>query len=77
MISFIKLILRFPAIIIFMLVAFLLVLFFKKIRTKLLDIYYNNEVESLVTIVAHEVDVFSFFLYLGVTLYLIKTIYFI
>lgn len=77
MISFIKLILRFPAIIIFMLVAFLLVLFFKKIRTKLLDKYYNNEIESLVTIVAHEVDVFSFFLYLGVTLYLIKTIYFI
>ncbi len=77
MISFIKLILRLPAIIILMVVAFLLVLFFKKIRTKLLDIYYNNEVESLVTIVAHEVDVFSFFLYLGVTLYLIKTIYFI
>ena len=72
MISFIKLILRLPAIIILMVVAFLLVLFFKKIRTKLLDIYYNNEVESLVTIVAHEVDVFSFFLYLGVTLYLIK-----
>ena len=77
MISFIKLILRLPAIIILMVVAFLLVLFFKKIITKLLDIYYNNEVESLVTIVAHEVDVFSFFLYLGVTLYLIKTIYFI
>lgn len=77
MLSFIKSVLRTPVIIVFMLLGLITVIVSKKIREKLLNKYYNNEIEELAKIILHEVDVFSFFLYLGITIYFIKTIYFI